>query len=184
MYKKIIGLFVISLLLFSSCKQQSEKIITKRIQYDVNIKSPDPNYDWWIQNIAGPQREKLVSLILKGAKSGKVPAYDYYFQKISKKEVEKILSDTVMRKVRKTTPPYDLKDTLIVIKIHTSDIQRLRFMEEWRINPKNLSFEKKVMGIAPIARRYDQEGNVRWQPLFWILPDTDFLKEMENRDQP
>ena len=62
-----IGLLFL-VLLFSACRQNREEIITKRIQYDVNIKSPDPNYDWWIQNLAGEQREHLVRLLLRGLK--------------------------------------------------------------------------------------------------------------------
>ncbi len=179
MNRTVAFILLCSTILLGSCKQKSTEIITKRIQYDVNIKSPNPNYDWWIQNLVGPQREKLVRLLLDGAKSGKYQAYDYYYHKISKQEVAKILTDTILRKVRKTTPPYSLTDTLMVEKIHLADIQKLRFMEEWRLNPKHFTLNKKVMGIAPVARRYDQEGNVRWQPLFWIFPDTGFLENLK-----
>ena len=170
------------LLLFGACRQHSEEIITKRIQYDVNIKSPDPNYDWWIQNLAGPQREHLVKLLLKGAKNGRYPAYDYYFHSLSRQAVANILTDTIMRKLRRGRPPYDLRDTTIIEQIQVSDIQRLRFMEEWRIDQKDFSFEKKMMGIAPVAKRFDQQGNLRWQPLFWIFPDKKFLKSL--REEP
>lgn len=171
-------------LLISSCHQKQGEIITKRIQYDVNIKSPDPNYDWWIQNLVGPQRERLVRLLLKGAKQGKYQAYDYYFHPISKAEVSKILNDSVLRKVRQTTPPYMLIDTLVIEKIGINDIQKLRFLEEWKLNPENFAISKKVLGIAPIAKRYDQLGIERWQPLFWIFPDAGTLKQIKRESQP
>jgi len=176
-----IGLLFLGLL-FSACRQNREEIITKRIQYDVNIKSPDPNYDWWIQNLAGEQREHLVRLLLKGAKSGKYPAYDYYYHPLSRQAVANILTDTIVRKLRRAKPPYDLRDTLIIERIQASDIQRLRFMEEWRVDRKNFAFEKKVVGIAPVARRFDQGGKLRWQPLFWIFPDKEFLNSL--KDEP
>ncbi len=166
------------LLLFASCHSKREEIITKRIQYDVNIKSPNPDYDWWIQNLVGPQREKLVKIILRGAVSGRFKVYDYFYSPLDKKEVSRILSDTIVLKVRESEPPYKLKDSAVVTHIQVKDIRRLRFLEEWRINPKTMQFTKIIKGIAPVARRIDAEGNIRWQPLFWIFPDPKTASEL------
>ncbi len=168
-----------ALILLSSCRQKKEKVITRRIQYDVNIKSPDPDYDWWIQNIAGPQREELVKMILQGAVSGKYKAYDYFFQPLGKKAVSQILNDTIAIKVRDTRPPYGMKDTLIISHIGIKDIQRLRFMETWYVNPETMQVTKTVEGVAPVAKHYDAAGKVRWQPLFWIFPDKKAIKALQ-----
>ncbi len=165
------------LILFQfSCKSDKKEIITKKIQYDVNIKSPNPDYDWWIQNIVGPDRDKLINLIVDGAKSGKWQAYDYFNDSIDKYEVRSIFVDTSYVTLLKTEPPYEQYDTIIIRKILPKDIVRLRFMEEWAINPDNLAFTKKVVGIAPVASRLDFNGVQRWQPLFWVYTDDDFLK--------
>ena len=183
--KNRISLFVILpvmaavLLLSPSCRQKKGEVITRRIQYDVNIKSPNPDYDWWIQNIAGPQREKLVRMILNGAVSGKYKAYDYFYQPLSREAVARILNDTLAVKVRETHPPYALKDTLMGTHIDIKDIQRLRFMETWTVNPETMQFTKTIQGIAPVARRLDAAGNVRWQPLFWIFPDKKVLRSLQ-----
>lgn len=160
------------LLLFSSCHDRNEEVITKRIQYDVNIKSIHPDYDWWIQNLVGPQREKLVKTILQGAVSGKYKAYDYFYNPLDKKAVSSILTDTLILKVREPEPPYALKDSIVVTHIRTGDIRRLRFLEEWRVDPETMQFTKMIKGIAPVARRIDAEGKIRWQPLFWIFPNA------------
>lgn len=178
MRHKFIFLIIFLGFLLSSCQSNREKVVTKKIQYDVAIKSPNPNYDWWIQNISGPQREALVRMILKGALDGKYPAYDYFYKPITKQNVAQILFDTVRKEIREKSPPYDLKDTLIVNRITWKNIEKLRFMEQWSMNPKDLSFRKKVVGIAPVARITDAAGNVRWQPLFWIFPDKNYLKKM------
>lgn len=163
----------------SACQNQKAKTVTRKIQYDVTIKSPNPNYDWWIQNISGPQREALVKMILEGALDGKYQAYDYFYKPISKAKVAQILFDTIHKEIQEKTPPYSQKDTIIVNHITWKNIERLRFMEEWRVNRKNLSFIKKVVGIAPVATITDATGNVRWQPLFWIFPDKNYLRKME-----
>ncbi len=166
------------LLLLSSCHSDKEKIITRKIQYDVNIKSPNPDYDWWIQNLVGPQREKLVKTILRGAVSGKFKAYDYFYNPLDKAAVSYILTDTIILQIRESEPPYALKDSIVITHIQPKDIQRLRFLEEWRINSETMQFTKVIKGIAPVARRFDAEGNIRWQPLFWIFPDPKTVRSL------
>ncbi len=170
--KKLLFLLIIFQWIASGCNRHHEPmVVTERIQYDVPIKSPEPDYDWWIQNLVGPQREQIVNLILSGAKSGKYKTYDYFFRPLSRGQVAAILSDTLVRKLRRETPPYELYDTVIITRIRNKDIVRLRFLEEWRTDPSTLQFEKVIKGVAPVARRIDQTGTVRWQPLFWIIPD-------------
>jgi hypothetical protein len=52
-------------------------------------------------------------------------------------------------------------------------------LEEWHIDPATLEFDKKILGIAPVARRTDDTGNERWQPLFWIYVDNDFIQKLK-----
>lgn len=178
-YKSLI-LIISAALFLISCQQEQNQLVTKKIQYDVNIKSPDPEYDWWIQNLVGPDRDKLVKTIINGAKDGKWQAYDYFNNPIDKMEVRDIFSDTMLLTLMRNVPPYEPYDTLIIHNILNEDILRLRFMEEWRMNPENLKFDKKILGLAPVARRFDFNGIERWQPLFWIYTDEDFIKEISN----
>lgn len=172
-------LFVLLLLTQLACQRGEKDVVTKKIQYDVNIKSPDPEYDWWIQNLVGPEREKLVNLIVDGAKAGKWQAYDYFNNPINAQEVRSIFSDTMMVTMAKTSPPYEMYDTLIIYNILPEDIKRLRFLEEWSLNPDNLDFDKKIIGLAPVASRLDFNGIERWQPLFWIYTDEKFIRELK-----
>jgi len=165
------------LLAITSCQDGKKEVITEKIQYDVNIKSPDPDYDWWIQNLPGPAREKLVETILKGATSGKFQAYDYYNNPISPADVSSILSDTTVVRLTQVEPPYESYDSVIIYNIVPEDILRVRFLEEWKMNPEDLSFEKKIVGIAPVARRVVLNME-RWQPLFWIYPDKEFAEQL------
>ncbi len=173
----MIWLLLLGFVGFSCGESEPEQgeLVSQRIQYDVNIKSPDPSYDWWIQNIPGPQRENLVDLILDGALSGKFQSYDYFNSPITALDVSKILSDTSVLTLMGKEPPYEYYDTVIVYKIQRGDILKIRFLEEWKTDSRNLSFEKKVLGIAPIARRIDPMGIERWQPLFWIYVNDDFI---------
>lgn len=177
--KSLLVVFISLCLLLVTCQQKEMEIITERIQYDVNIKSPDPDYDWWIQNLPGPQREKFVDMIINGALSGKYQTYDYYNQPIPPIDVKKIMSDTTYYDIVDEEPPYETRDTMVISNIMREDVLRIRFLEEWRINPDNLKIEKKILGIAPIARRPDLMGIERWQPLFWIYTDEKYIEELE-----
>lgn len=179
--KQISILLLLSVvIMLVGCQQEDKQVVTKKIQYDVNIKSPSPDYDWWIQNLVGPEREKLVNIIIDGAKAGKWQAYDYFNEPINKIEVANIFSDTTVVTMMREVPPYKVFDTIIINNILKEDVLRLRFLEEWKMDPENLNFEKKVLGIAPIARRFDFNGIERWQPLFWIYTDEDFIAELKN----
>ena len=120
-------------------------------------------------------------LIVDGAKAGKWQAYDYFNNPIDAQEVRSIFSDTMMVAMARNIPPYEMYDTLIIYNILPEDIRRLRFMEEWSINPDNLKFEKKIIGIAPVASRLDFNGIERWQPLFWIYTDEEFIRELKKK---
>jgi len=179
---KLILISLVALSLFSSCKQQThQEVITKKIQYDVNIKSPSPDWDWWIQNIVGPDRDKLVDEIMDGALSGRFQAYDYFSDSIKPEDIRMMLADTFYITVKSPKPPYDDYDTTVVLNITRDDIQRIRFLEEWTINPETMQIYKKVMGIGPVARRIDLSGNERWQPLFWIYTDKDFINSLKRK---
>lgn len=176
-------LLIIVFFAFVSCQQKEMEIVTEKIQYDVNIKSPGPDYDWWIQNLPGPQREKIINIILDGALNGKFQAYDYYNQPILPVDIKMLMSDTTYYDIVDEEPPYETRDTMVISNIMREDVLRIRFLEEWRIDPDNLKMEKKILGIAPIARRPDLMGMERWQPLFWIYTDESFIEELEkNRE--
>ena len=178
---KIIVLLIIAGLIFSmltSCKDNTDKsktVITERIQYDVNIKSPDPDYDRWVQNIDRLKREAFVNMIMDAAYSGKIQAYDYFNNPLTVEQIKSIGVDTIYKTLTRDYPPYDEYDTVIISKFELKDITKIRFLEEWYIDEDNLEIEKKITGIAPIIKKYDQNGNLLgFQPLFWLYLDKNY----------
>jgi hypothetical protein len=168
------------LVMISSCKQETPKsLVTKKIQYDVSIISPNSSYDPWIQNIEETPRLKLVSNFLTAAYEGRVTAYDYFNKPLSIEEIKSIGVDTIYRTLTRDYPPYAEYDTIIVSKIELTDIVKIRFLEEWYLDEQNMVFEKVVMGIAPVINKYDNEGNlIGPQPMFWIYKEG--IEAMKN----
>ena len=184
--KKIVSVVVLlaSAIFIFSCRNggESEKnIVTKRIQYDVFIQNNEPDMDWWVQNIEGSNREKLIKDIMQQVTNGQVKAYDYLSGKpYSADEIKSMMKRIDTISVERSTPPYDLVDTVLVTEIRLSEITKLRFLEEWSMNEKTLAFTKKVAGICPMVERLTDSGELRgYKPLFWVFFDDRYPAELE-----
>ena len=155
-----------------SCNSANNDIVTERIQYDVRIKSPDSDMNWWEQNIEGIKRERLVKKIMEDAYAGKIQAYNYLNQPISAEDVKNIgkRDDTLF--MQSLQPPYEDSVTIIHERLKINDITKIRFLEEWCIDEKTLKIDKKVLGFAPMVEDYDDYGNKRgYKLLFWVYFD-------------
>ncbi len=165
----------------SNKHDNSNNLVTKRIQYDVSIKNLDPDMDWWVQNIEGSNREKIISDIMLQVTTGKVKAYD--FQSCKPYTIEEI--NNRMRRVdsismERPTPPYQMFDTIVVTEVHQSEITKLRFLEEWSMDQKTLAFSKKVAGMCPLVERHTESGELRgYSPLFWVFFDEKYPGELQ-----
>lgn len=159
--------------IFFSCSSKEEKeIITKKIQYDVRVKSLNTNYDPWIENIPSPDRFSFVQQLLDAAYKGEIEVYDYFNKALSLTELKSLGVDTMYKTLPRSYPPYEEYDTIIVNRFSIQDINKIRFLEEWSMDKNRLTFDKKVIGIAPVIDKYDQHGNLLGkQPLFWIYPE-------------
>ncbi|MCP4551796.1 MAG: hypothetical protein GY834_07100 [Bacteroidetes bacterium] len=173
--RKIIALiiFLFSVFMLHSCTRlKSKTVLTQKIQYDVSIKSPNPDYDWWVQNIERPQREKFILNLIESAYNGKIKVFDYFNKPLSTNEVKSIGVDTTYRTLTRDFPPYAEFDTIIVSRFEISDITKIRFLEEWFLDEKTFVIDKKVIGIAPLVDKFDANGNfLGLQLLFWIYPE-------------
>lgn len=158
-----------------------KNVVTKRIQYDVPIHNAEADMDWWVQNIEDSNREKLIKDIMQQVTSGKVKAYDFLTCKpFTAEEIKGMMKRVDSISVERSTPPYDLVDTVLVTEIRLSDITKLRFLEEWSMNEKTLAFSKKVAGICPMVERRTDSGELRgYKPLFWVFFDDKYPAELQ-----
>lgn len=180
---KTIILFI-PLFALLSCKSVKDREednikITKRIRYEVGIKTPDPSYDWWVQNIEGEKREKFLGEIIKAAYDGELQVYNGFGNPLTTQEVKNIQNHVDSFYIQSKSPPY--KDSLVVIKnkLKINEITKISFLEKWELDEKNYNIIKKTIGYAPLIESYDQEGNFKgYRPLFWIYVDKDYPKKL------
>ncbi len=162
----------------SISKNQSSKkvLITKRIQYDVFIKNTDSLKDWWMDNIEQTDREKFARMIIDKISSSKIKLYDFPFNTLLKDEDRKnILHPLKTVTLKRNKPPYDSYDTTIIQPLTPDKIIKIRFLEEWTLDPDAFELNKNVLGIAPITETYGPDGAFRgYTPLFWIYFDEHY----------
>jgi len=171
-----IYILIITLFLLS-CNDKKEnknnKILAERIQYDVLIKTPDVELDWWVQNIEGSKRESFIRTILDLAYSGKVKAYDYDNNPLTSKDVKKIDNYPETFSIPDPVIPNKMNDTVVMHKLDIQKITKVRFLEEWYLDEKSCSFEKKVIGIMLMKENYGDSMELRgYTPLFWLYFDN------------
>ena len=152
-----------------------KKVLTDRIQYDVLIKTPDPDLDWWTQNIEGSKRENFIRTFLKLASDGKVKAYDYYNNPMTPDEVKKIGNSVDTITIDDVKNPNSTYDTVIKNELNIQEVTKVRFLEEWYLDEKKMSFDKKVVGLMLMRENYGDSLQLRgYSPLFWIYFDDKY----------
>ncbi|MDT8392861.1 MAG: hypothetical protein RQ761_03395 [Bacteroidales bacterium] len=167
------------ILVFTQCdnsKKDNRTIITKKIQYDVPIVNREPDYDWWIKNIEGSDREALVNNIFDRVLAGDVQAYDYFHKPINVDAVKKILVDTAYHTLVRPIQPFNEYDTMIIHNIEPNQVSLLRFLEEWKYDENSLKIDKRIYAISPVIEM-TVNGKKVTRPLFWIYTDDSILKK-------
>jgi len=182
------GLMIIAIaFIICACNGKKEetdskgnKILTERIQYDVLIKTPNPDFDWWVQNIEGSKRESFIKTFLQLAYDGKVKAYDYFNNPLTPEQVKNI-----DKRVDTITVPDPInqaknKDTIVKTELDLQRITKVRFLEEWSLDEKKMNFDKKVVGLMLMKENYDDSAQLRgYSPLFWIYFDDSYPAKMK-----
>ncbi|HPG32856.1 MAG: hypothetical protein H6541_01215 [Lentimicrobiaceae bacterium] len=169
----------LSLLIITSCGNNKGKLLTDRIQYDVTIKTPDVDLEWFVQNLEGPKREKLVQAIINTANSGKLKMYDVMTNKpMTPAELKERSTRKELITLQRAYAPYEDYDSIVSTELQLSDITRVRFLEEWYLNEKNGLITKKVIAICPLVESYTETGELRgYNPLFWLSFEKNFPLE-------
>ena len=168
-----------SALLWVSCSSGKGELLTERIQYDVNIKSPEVDLAWYVQNLEGPKRENFIQAVMDAARGGKLKVYDVMSNKpLTPEDVLAVGSRTSVLTLQRPYEPYESYDTIIKSELQRSDITRMRFLEEWYMNRKDGFITKKVIAICPLVESYTETGELRgYMPLFWLSYVKDFPLE-------
>lgn len=118
----------------------------------------------------------LILTILDAAKAGDITLYsswdDAFSVPLTQEEVVDMMSSTDTVSIY---DPITFKDSIVVVEndLNWEDIQKYRIKEVWFFDEETSSLGVRILGIAPIINRYDDNGNLlNSGPMFWAYyPD-------------
>jgi len=169
---------------------RTEKLDKKPIQYPW-IRSADYVWEKRIWRVID-MREKMnqpmyypetphnnwrsfMTIMMDAIKEGSLTAYDAssptdeFISPMSFKELMSKVEKADSMQLQRSYPPYDFYDTIILKKLNTTDIKKLRIKEDWFFDKQRSMLEVRVIGICPVVDVFNDDGTFRGQrPLFWI----------------
>jgi gliding motility associated protien GldN len=113
----------------------------------------------------------LITTIMDAAKQGDITLYstwdDEFSQALTQGEIQGLMSssDTIS-----IYDPITFRDSIVVVnnELNWEDIQKYRIKEVWFFDEETSSLDVRILGIAPIVNRYDDNGNfLNSGPMFW-----------------
>lgn len=117
----------------------------------------------------------FMTIMMDAIKEGSLTAYDAssptdeFISPMSFKELISKVEKADSMQLQRPYPPYDFYDTIILKKLNTTDIKKLRVKEDWFFDKQRSMLEVRIIGICPVVDVFNDDGTFRGQrPLFWI----------------
>jgi gliding motility associated protien GldN len=127
------------------------------------------HYFYPIDPIAG--RQNLVTCLLNSICSMETVAYDpmddEFTVEMTRAEVSSSTSNTDTIYLEDEMGQSIPKE--IVNSFDPSSVKRIRLKEDWIFHNGRSTLEKRIIGICPVAEKYDENGEYKGEmPLFWM----------------
>lgn len=130
-------------------------------------------------------KKPLFTILFEGIEKGEITAYSTEDDEFRRALSENELRDQLYQRdtIEVFNPEtYDSELQIIVNEPDVDDIKRYRLKELWYFDSKTSTLKVRILGIAPLMERYDDNGQLMGEiPLFWIhYPQSrDYLANFE-----
>ncbi len=114
----------------------------------------------------------FITILLDNIRAGNIQAYsaldDKFTTKMSSEDLDQILNTT------DTTTTFDPITYEEKILVYTNDfdpttVKKFRVKESWFFDEETSTMKARILGIAPILEKMDENGFVRFElPIFWV----------------
>jgi len=164
-----------------------EIVITEKIAYDVHIdnsgafintkygKSP-----YYFSNIETSVRKEIIDGIVNAGLKRNYHVCDYFFDEMTDYSLKRVEHKVDTLLVPISDEPGDVEEVIVEGTLNRSLVNKLKFIEKWKLNVKNLMFVKEIYAINPSLEVLGDDGSFRGHsPLFWIVYDE---KDVEKFD--
>ena len=116
--------------------------------------------------------KSFITVIMDALKQGKITAYDIsstdeLLVPITYNEIIARQTDTVHETLRRSTPPYNEYDTVIINTFDPTQVLRLRLKEDWYFDSKRSQMLVRIEAFCPVMIK-EHNGQQVSVPLFWV----------------
>ncbi len=116
--------------------------------------------------------KSFITVIMDALKQGKITAYDLsstdeLLVPITYNEIIARQTDTIHKTLRRSAPPYDEYDTVIINTFDPTQVMRLRLKEDWYFDAKRSQMLVRIESFCPVMIK-EHNGQQVSVPLFWV----------------
>ncbi|MDD3636395.1 MAG: gliding motility protein GldN [Bacteroidales bacterium] len=148
----------------------------KRVWREIDFRQK-MNHAFYYPVVPHNNWRNFITVILDGMRENKFSAYDAqnnptdeFLVPMSYNQLIERETDSSRQTLRRSYPPYDEYDTVIVSRFDPSRVMRLRVKEDWYFDKQRSQLMVRIIALCPVLM-VERDGQEFTQPLFWISYD-------------
>jgi len=148
----------------------------KRVWREIDFRQK-MNHAFYYPVVPHNNWRNFITVVLDGLRENKFIAYDAqnnptdeFLVPMTYNQLINRETDSVVQTLRRSYPPYDEYDTVIVSQFDPSRVMRLRVKEDWYFDKQRSQLMVRIVALCPVLM-VERDGQEFTQPLFWISSD-------------
>lgn len=118
------------------------------------------------------EKRQLIKILLEAAKNGDITAYgtldDEFTTELSQERISEMLYSTDTAQIYNMITE-EFEDVVVFNEFNPQDVARYRIKEVWYYDSRLSRLNVRILGIAPIINKYDNDGNfIATMPMCWF----------------
>jgi gliding motility associated protien GldN len=148
----------------------------KRVWREIDFRQK-MNHAFYYPVVPHNNWRNFITVVLDGLRENKFIAYDAqnnptdeFLVPMTYNQLIDRETDSVRQTLRRSYPPYDEYDTVIISRFDPTRVMRLRVKEDWYFDKQRSQLMVRIVALCPVLM-VERDGQEFTQPLFWISYD-------------
>ncbi len=153
--------------------RQADVMWKKRVWREIDFRQK-MNHAFYYPTVPHNDWKNFITVVLDGLRENKFTAYDVrnnvtdeFLSPLTYNQIIQRETDSVVRTLKRSYPPYDEYDTVIVSQFDETRVMRLRVKEDWYFDKQRSQLMVRIIALCPVLM-VEREGQEITKPLFWF----------------